>query len=327
MTTFHRFPDLPPELRIQIWKHVIREDKPGVHIFNHEGPGPMMSEGWRSWTFTKPLPSHYFNSVRKDVPRKNISTYLIDGGMWTACKESRSIMEGHFRQSECVETISIPAEERNNRFHAISEVDKFNMPSTGNFVGSPMHFLTVRPNQDLFVLQVECLDNVNWDDIGYDHALGSGFLAYSGIINIGIEFNPDWWDSENKEWDDGVMSTLIDAAHNAYPVGNIWIIDHGLKRRKDAPAFEEATSNNGHSVNAFFASDRALLEVDSRHLESWTDSRTGLSPDDSWQTNNTPLSFAKNLQEDIDDERDCETDNPRRDRYPCSIGILGWDDL
>ncbi|KAI6771285.1 hypothetical protein HG531_008910 [Fusarium graminearum] len=325
MTTFNRFPDLPPELRIKIWKLVIREDKPGVHIFNHDGPRPMTSMGWRSWTFTEPLPRHYFNSIKEDVPRKNVSTYLIDGGMWTACKESRSIMEDHFRQSEWLETSSITEEERKDRLKALSD-DKLEMPSTGNFVGSPLHFLTVRPHQDLFVLQVDCLDKVKWDDISFDHALGSGSLGYRGISNVAIEFNPEWWDSENEHWNYGVMSTLTDAAHNT-DLSMIWIIDHGLKRRKDAPASKEAMSNGGYSVHAFFASDRALLEVDSRHLESWTDSRTGLPPDDPWRTNNTSLSFAKNLQKDIDDERDCETDNPRRDRYPCSIGILGCDDL
>ncbi|UZP38578.1 hypothetical protein NXS19_006394 [Fusarium pseudograminearum] len=70
MTTFHQFPDLPPELRIKIWKFVIREDKPGVHIFNHDGPRPMMSDGWRSWKFTEPLPIHHFNSVKNEFLAK-----------------------------------------------------------------------------------------------------------------------------------------------------------------------------------------------------------------------------------------------------------------
>ncbi|KAM0366803.1 hypothetical protein ACHAPK_008279 [Fusarium culmorum] len=305
MTTFNRFPDLPPELRIKIWKLVIREDKPGVHIFNHDGPRPMMSMGWRSWTFTEPLPRHYFNSIKEDVPRKNVSTYLIDGGMWTACKESQSIMEDHFRQSEWLETSSITEEEREDRLKALSD-DKLEMPSTGNFV--------------------DCLDKVKWGDISFDHALGSGSLGYRGISNVAIEFNPEWWDSENEHWDYGVMSTLTDAAHNT-DLSMIWIIDHGLKRRKDAPAFKEAMSNGGYSVNAFFASDRALLEVDSRHLESWTDSRTGLPPDGPWRTNNTSLSFAENLNEDIHADRWPDYDNPRRNEYPCSVGILGWDDL
>ncbi|QPC70690.1 hypothetical protein HYE68_001442 [Fusarium pseudograminearum] len=325
MATFNRFPDLSPELRIQIWKHAIREDKPGVHIFNHDGPGPVVSKGWRSWTFTKPLPRHYFNSVKQDVPRKNTSTYLIDGGMWTACKESQSIMNDHFRQSEWLETSSITKEEREVRLKALSD-DKLNLPSTGNFVGSPLHFLTVRPHQDLFVLQVDCLDKVNWDDIAYDHALGSGSIGYRGISYVAIEFNPEWWDSENEEWDHGVMSTLTDAAHNS-DLLTIWIIDHGLKRRKDAPAFEEVTPNSRSFLNAFYASDRKLLQVETIHIESWTDSRTGLPPETPWRTNNTSLSLAEDLHEDINADRWPDYDNPRRNEYPCFVGILGWDDL
>ncbi|KAL3601468.1 hypothetical protein FPOAC2_05729 [Fusarium poae] len=328
MATFNRFPDLPAELRVQIWKLVIREDRPGVHIYNRYGPRFMISKQCCSDTFAEPLPLHYFNSVKKDAPRKNVSTYLIDGGLWTACKESRFIMENHFRQSEWVDSLSIPKEERDSREREIPEETKLKIPSTGKFFGGPLHNLTVFPNRDLFVLQVDCLDRVDWDNIGIESSLGWGLLGCSGINHIGIEFNPDWWDSENGRWDWEVLYTLTDAAHNVFPLYKIWIVDHGLKRRKDAPAFEERSDVYYH-LNAFYTSDRKLLEVDPQHPGPWTDLRTGLTPDAyPREDNKSSLSFVEHLVSDIEHDRHLEFDeNPRRDPYPCCIGILGWDDL
>ncbi|KAL6916941.1 hypothetical protein FSST1_008436 [Fusarium sambucinum] len=236
-------------------------------------------------------------------------------------------MEDHFRQSEWIDSLSIPKEELDSRERAISKETKLRIPSTGNFFGSPLHHLTVLPNRDLFVLQVDRVDRVAWDDIGMEKSLGWGLLGCDGINHLGIEFNPDWWDSENGEWDSNVLYTLTDAAHNV-DLHKIWIIDHSLKRRKDAPTFEEI-SDVDCRLNAFYASDRKFLEVNPRYPEHWINSSTGLPPNIyNWEDDKSSLLFAEHLELDIDDDRYLEFDeNPRRNCYPCWIGILGWDDL
>ncbi|KAM0500963.1 hypothetical protein ACHAP8_004684 [Fusarium lateritium] len=335
METFNRFPDLPTEIRVQIWKLVIREDRAGVHIFSHCDQTTkytpksriMMTRESCGWIFSELSPLHYFDSVKKDVPRKNVSTYLIDGGMWTACKESRFIMESHFRQSQWIDILSVPEEERKTRQRAMSEETRFNLPSTGKFFGAPLHNFTVLPHRDLFVLQVDCVNDVNWDGIGLDQSLGWGLLGCDGINHLGIEFNPDWWDSDKGEWDHGVLYTLKNAAFEADNLVNIWIIDHGLKRRKNAPPFEEK-SNDARYLKAFYASDRRFLAVDPMHPGPWTDLSTGLPPDEySWDDNKCSLNFVKHLEDDIEDELQVEDHLKTTHCWPSSIGVLGWDDL
>ncbi|RGP67691.1 hypothetical protein FSPOR_5881 [Fusarium sporotrichioides] len=294
MTTFNRFPDLPTELRVQIWKLVIRDDRPGVHIFSHcdstkkslSEMRVMVSREWCGSTFCELSPLHYFDSVRKDVPRKNVSTYLIDGGMWTACKESRSIMENHFRQSD---------------------------------------WNDILPRRDLFVLQIDSVDDIDWRKIGSDSSFGASTLGGRGIYHIGIELNPEWWDSKEGEWDYSVLRTLTRAALDSDPLSAIWIIDHGHKRRKDAPAFEAIYNDKSH-LEAFSASDRKLLEVDPQHPEHWTDSHTRLPPD-AWNPNSSSLDFARCIRDEIEDERLSDYDKLFGYHYSCHVGILGWDDL
>ncbi|CEI61751.1 hypothetical protein FVEN_g2813 [Fusarium venenatum] len=179
METFDRFPDLPVELRVQIWKLVIRENRPGVHIFSHcdqtlnytPKSRIMMTRESCGWRFSELSPLHYFDSVKKDVPRKNVSTYLID-------------------------ILSVPKEERNTRQREMSEETRFNLPSTGKLFGAPLHNLTVFPHRGLFVLQVDCVGDVDWDGLGLGQSLGWGLLGCDGINHLGIKFNPDWWDSD-----------------------------------------------------------------------------------------------------------------------------------
>ncbi|VTT64960.1 unnamed protein product [Fusarium fujikuroi] len=101
MTTFTRFIELPRELRDQIWSLAIRDDHPGAHIFGQYVTGSHGFQSWRGLSFDVAAPSwgRFFESLDENRSDENISTYLIDGGLWTACHESRCIMEDHLRQS------------------------------------------------------------------------------------------------------------------------------------------------------------------------------------------------------------------------------------
>ncbi|KAK3956265.1 hypothetical protein QBC32DRAFT_394787 [Pseudoneurospora amorphoporcata] len=98
-TTFHPFPKLPWELRHEIWELAVRPlDRPGVHVFcveEHEPDDSSVEEvedrDKSNLHFSVPA------ATMSAGPCGNPSTYMIDGGLWTACKESRAVMEEAFK--------------------------------------------------------------------------------------------------------------------------------------------------------------------------------------------------------------------------------------
>ncbi|KAK3397872.1 hypothetical protein B0T20DRAFT_470158 [Sordaria brevicollis] len=117
LTTFHPFLKLPWELRNAIWELALRPlDRPGAHIFcieerKLENSGPKERD-----VVCGPIPAHWHNeavlgdasSLHITIPTQirgtglfepagNPSTYMIDGGLWTACTESRAVMEKAFK--------------------------------------------------------------------------------------------------------------------------------------------------------------------------------------------------------------------------------------
>ncbi|KAK3956284.1 hypothetical protein QBC32DRAFT_367031 [Pseudoneurospora amorphoporcata] len=116
LTTFHPFPRLPWELRNEIWKFSIRPlDLPGAHVFCVEGRDledteykdcdvhcariPLEPQPWKSDDHTDDTFLHMAVPAKtlSSDPTGNPSLYLVDGGLWTACKESRAAMERAFR--------------------------------------------------------------------------------------------------------------------------------------------------------------------------------------------------------------------------------------
>ena len=101
-TTFHLFPNLPWELRHAIWELAVRPlDRPGAHIFCLEERDGFKFEVKQCDVICKLIDS----KLQLSVPAKtmsaeldsNPSMYMVDGGLWTACKESRAVMEKTFK--------------------------------------------------------------------------------------------------------------------------------------------------------------------------------------------------------------------------------------
>ncbi|KAF5668365.1 hypothetical protein FHETE_5301 [Fusarium heterosporum] len=94
MSSFRQFSDLPRELQDTIWNFAIRGDHPGVHIFGQYDPNKKdMSEGRALWStqlqadiYSAPSWRNYFPALDSNASDSDVSTYLIDGGLWTACK-------------------------------------------------------------------------------------------------------------------------------------------------------------------------------------------------------------------------------------------------
>ncbi|KAK6700065.1 hypothetical protein SNK05_012856 [Fusarium graminearum] len=81
--TFHPFPRLPTELRMQIWEAAcrgLRQSFQAVHYVTLD-----------EYTEMSPLKHNW-----DDSKPRNKSIYLWDAGLWTACQESRDVVAKHW---------------------------------------------------------------------------------------------------------------------------------------------------------------------------------------------------------------------------------------
>ncbi|KPM46309.1 hypothetical protein AK830_g131 [Neonectria ditissima] len=279
--TFHQFSALPRELRDMIWSFAIRTARPGVQIFrlydcfkdDHAEAHDVVSLAYSSGglRLAAPFWDRYFENTDAMCSDRNASTYLIDGGLWTSCKESRLIMEKHFQNSEW-------NYRRKHHRRALSGKETrhlLDMPATGYFScgdGDP-HYFTVLPHQDLFILQAANLGDIEWDCINFDIPIGSSVKGFKGIVHLAIEYDPEWGiqmsNAEPNQAELPIFQTLMQAALNVKNTWKIWFVDHNLKRKKGAPGFEE--NARCRDTNAFYASDRKFLEVNCQSMETSLD--------------------------------------------------------
>ncbi|KAF4947843.1 hypothetical protein FGADI_10122 [Fusarium gaditjirri] len=105
-TAFYLFPSLPQELKDEIWVFALRSHRRGVQIFRvhnsvseadnePQGASRLLDKVNNSWNFGAPPESKYYKNL-DGSPNKNVSAYMIDSGLWTACKESRRVIRKHF---------------------------------------------------------------------------------------------------------------------------------------------------------------------------------------------------------------------------------------
>jgi hypothetical protein len=328
-TTFDRFSDLPRELRDQIWSFAIRMARPGVHIFrlynsyrdDYAGAHDLVTSTcccFKGHRLAAPSWNRYFDSVDAKCSDRNLSTYLIDGGLWTACKESRILMEKHFQSSEW----DYRRKHRHKYLFGKETELLMDIPATSYFScdGGDPHYFTVLPHQDLFVLQPECLENIVWDCINSDIPIGSTLRGFHAIRHLAIEYNPEWGIQLSKAGpgaDLPIVQTLIRAAFNADDAWQIWFIDHNLKRKKDAPVFEEDASC--YDTNAFYASDRKFLEVKCDYMATSLDHWRYIQQVGDGSRTECSIVFVNWLNWEIDADI-------RAYQSPV-VGLLGWDNL
>ncbi|KAE9566479.1 hypothetical protein CGCF415_v005965 [Colletotrichum fructicola] len=104
--TFHQFPMLPGEMRDQIWDLAVRQPGyRGVHIFTYIDENNYRDHRPTSNTFPRHLakkmgddrrfvgaPTPANDTAPHSWTAGNPSTYVVDGGVLTACKESYMAM-------------------------------------------------------------------------------------------------------------------------------------------------------------------------------------------------------------------------------------------
>ncbi|KAG4257828.1 hypothetical protein FPRO04_11601 [Fusarium proliferatum] len=331
MAEFERFPELPRELRDHIWSMAVRDDRPGVHVFGQYDEAKRHKSGSRflrsgdvvSGTWAAPSWRRYFENLDKDLGDENISTYLIDGGLWTSCHESRLIMERRFEQSKRKHD----DEDTRPRRDRTKEV--FRKATTGCFDGTPLHPVTVFPHRDLFVLQFNDLKNVNWSLLGLEASMATSAEGFNGVRHVALEYDPKWWSVAHPRTTPLCVAEdvweIMEGAFKMWPnVWKFWFIDRSLRRKKEAPAFKE-TAEDGFEINAFYASDRRFLEVDHNnphHLEKeWE--YTGCLKDKSNNGLSSSLDFLRALELELYDLSLPTSDN--YSQHYSDVGLLGWD--
>ncbi|KAG5788388.1 hypothetical protein H9Q69_012548 [Fusarium xylarioides] len=312
MTMFERFTELPRELRDRIWTLAIRDDHPGVHIFGQYATGSNYIKSWggMSRDLATPSWSRYFENLDKNRSDENISTYLIDGGLWTACHESRCIMEKHFQQSKRQSNLRPPDDYRVPRAGVL-----FNRATSGYFDCTPLEIVTVFPRRDLFILQHHDLDDIDWGCLGSEATLASSREGFSAVNHIAIEYDRAWEDEHKR---DDVIRALKRACVEADYT--LWFIDRSLKRKSQAPVFKEK-SGSSWTTNAFYASDRKFLEINDtdKLFKEWE----YIGPVEThWYDHiHDSLSFVHDLAAELTGQY--ITDGSEAEE-PCIVKLLGW---
>ncbi|KAH7459267.1 hypothetical protein FOMA001_g20130 [Fusarium oxysporum f. sp. matthiolae] len=156
--SFHCFTNLPVELQIEIWSSAVRPAKAGVQIFSlssdhrsqpHEDGAP--EAPWVGsyyltaprWAFgPKSSRVNGFDEITASWTKNNPSTYLLDSGVWNACRQSNRVMRDVLGPTK---PIAIRTKVRCGRSDV--EVDA---PESDS---SQQRSIIVSPSQDLFILQ------------------------------------------------------------------------------------------------------------------------------------------------------------------------------
>ncbi|KAL6884766.1 hypothetical protein GGI43DRAFT_432476 [Trichoderma evansii] len=258
LSEFHQFGKLPTELRLQVWRHALQPISPTrlkAHFFsvtNYREDGDMLKNlrvqcnlgsdchidhGCR---FCLAAPkfgsSHSWTS-------NNPSAYLWDFGMWSACYESRQVIEKHYkieywtakvRQGRTSIFVDHPADTCVPLIH----------PRTGGDWCFPIH-----PYQDLVCLQPFNITTVGfyWETEFFmeDFCMIDYNRGLRGFVNLALEYDPSWFNGireldalylfEEISPRGLFIRTLVcmDDEDSVYTPETLWLIDYNLKRDED----------------------------------------------------------------------------------------------
>ncbi|KAH6973143.1 hypothetical protein BKA56DRAFT_676926 [Ilyonectria sp. MPI-CAGE-AT-0026] len=260
-STFHSFCDLPFELREQIWTLALRPDRPSAHCFTiFDAQEADELSALQSYAMHHKFPEYCDlaapRSNKSDIKTiswtvSNPSIYLTDSGMWTACKESRDVMEKRFDTRTW--RANRPKDSADYRWDF--QDPRHDTPATGIFTSNgETQCFTVIPKRDLFCLQPYNFNTVAWSSLTVSAQLFSYCHGFQ-LKHIAIEFDPkhdyhvppfptapqpmpveDYY--IHGEFSKEVTDCFEEAAFSVPPDLRIWLIDPRLKRRPGVP-FEE----------------------------------------------------------------------------------------
>jgi len=287
-----------------------RPSQPGAHVFSvydRNQHGTIVPDGESAvvdadndLAIILGVPTTIASHGRENAHEFNPSMYLLDGGLWTACKESRLLMEKRYRSKHWAQVQA----ENNERvwgsyshWHSVSNRDE--MPATGYLIPGSRNairdadddgdcvmsgvggaseishpwFFTVFPSCDLFIFPISELLNRNVcpTSIIFSEILASTDRGYNGLVNIAFDFDPAW-DEQVAKWSEirggrGVVEpAIVDFFYgfldtlDGYWNRMVWFIDHRIKRK--IPTDPQDVSED-REMPAFYGMDRKYVVVKS----------------------------------------------------------------
>lgn len=291
-STFHKFSELPYELRRQVWDSAIRPSEyGGLHHFVIKGPDELDKSTSKNFTVlwnqgSPPKAGSYSVAVEKlgkqgDSPALDNpvhrSAYLWDAGLWTACYESREAMMDHFKLRQW----------RQGREELISRFRKFDSGTFESFFRPKREYwdlpsmqtvdqeaqewpLLVNTYRDLF-----CLTFPNWPleidlpSVFWNLYFPSNHYGHGPIRYLAIEFDPSWNLNFPNSYSQlleepsarGFLARVVKDCTNEELECFIWLIDRSVRvprqRQKTEP-------------NVFYDCGTAYIEADCRRID-WDD--------------------------------------------------------
>ncbi|KAF5697761.1 hypothetical protein FGLOB1_12546 [Fusarium globosum] len=239
-STFHPFPNLPVEIRLQIWENACFDWKSGrfglhyIKLNENRQLAPLNCE----WQTAGP---------------RNRSAYLWHAGLWTACKESRDIAAKHWINQ------GWPDIQENTKDKSVGDVIWFDTPfphpiilrtalvhRKGDY--EPWHQVADM-NQDIFCVTAASWEPLvrSWKPLLLEAEDEWGRHMTWDITNIAVEFDPSWYqtiknfspDNRVKDYPPSLaflIRLLLDQAHNKKHRKAVQLIDKNVLWHNDNKA-------------------------------------------------------------------------------------------
>ncbi|KAI2463262.1 hypothetical protein F4781DRAFT_133673 [Annulohypoxylon bovei var. microspora] len=271
--TFTSFSNLPKELRDMIWDFAIRDERPGAHFFllgnlcEELNAVDLKYEQIHSKEEEKfPIFAlRYSVDATDGFPRTtyNQSAYLIDSGLWTACRESRDAMQRRFRRAEhdpsiLLSRVADGPTGRTGTFTTYGDGDE----REDRPFAIMNHGLLCLQNLDGQYEKCErCEDAIAQlgDDIPFLKQHGYGKPFRDGVGHIAVEFDPNW-----KMPDEYHVAYDKRFSRSVCHVPNLWFIDYRIRRSKD-PARSRAEDLNDPYI--FYGNGCRFVSVHPKETE------------------------------------------------------------
>ncbi|KAJ4148671.1 hypothetical protein NW765_016381 [Fusarium oxysporum] len=332
LDSFHCFRSLPAELQIEIWISAVRPAKAGVQIFS-------LSSGHRSRSHDDGAPeapwvdSYYltapkwafgpkssrvngFEEITASWTKNNPSTYLLDSGVWNACRQSNRVMRDVLGPTK---PIAIRTKVRCGRSNV--EIDA---PESDS---SQQRSIVVSPSQDLFILQLDDPDMFSrflFEDL-IPNNTAQGLLQ---IPHVGWQYHPSWASSLHESPRIRSLDSLCYYIVYGARFGGletIWLINYRIKRKHWVSSKAEF---DGPKPKVFKTDEFQLIEVeidnDIRSSEqlSWDEVVERGDP----YTLDDFLAFVRQLRQLVTHTL-LSTPAPHTGRHAMSIKVLAYEDF
>ncbi|KAG8665377.1 hypothetical protein FPOAC2_10452 [Fusarium poae] len=280
MSVFHPFVRLPAELRLQIWQAACFRPSPSDRRIQYVTA--------QDEETVVPLPCNWHQS-RQGISRqgissgdKNRSAYLIDGGLWKACKESRDVIAQYSHFHDWVRILKQACVNYDNFEYYPADWaggEKSSRPAIiKTCEGEEECCMLVYPAIDIFCIQVDeqytrersqsgpelemslIRDNKQIEDI---------FMAEVTLQNIALEFDGSWLvdipasissPTDTNPTREYFRYLLLKHCEYRHGIDALWIID------KETKWFDK---DFRHHDTVYWDCDTEYVEVDWHHVVTY----------------------------------------------------------